>query len=80
MLYFHNSHDHFYNPRVKSALHSRLIQETSDLASLEKSADGTKELYLFFVLQASFLSVSASEICQQPPSECSVNPGNFQII
>lgn len=46
---------------------SGLIMGTSYLADPEKSADGTKELYLSFVLPAAFLSVSAVEICRQAP-------------
>lgn len=39
--------------------------ETGYLADPEKSADGSEELYLSFVLPAALLSVSAVEICRQ---------------
>lgn len=53
---------------------------TSYLADPEKSADGTKEIYLSFVLPAAFLSVSAVEICRQPPSDNSVKPTDVHRI
>jgi len=53
---------------------------TSYLADFEESADGIKEFYLFFVLPAAFLSVSAEEICQQPPSDSPVKPADSPVI
>lgn len=47
-------------------LWSSLIMGASHLADPEKNADGTKELYLCFVLPTAFLSVSAVENLDSP--------------
>lgn len=48
----------------------------SYVAGLEKSADGTNELFCSLSCQQ-FLSISAVEICQQPPSASSLKPADY---
>lgn len=53
---------------------------TCRVADPERSADGTEEFCLSFILPAAFLSASAVEICRQPPSDNSARPTGSPII
>ena len=60
-VHIHIAHYCLSNHVDEIARQSIVIMGTSYLADPEKSPDGTKELYLSFVMLEAFLSVSAAE-------------------